>query len=82
MATLEETLRARTAPAAPELTETLPKNRVRCLACGHRCRIPPGKRGVCKIRFNDAGTLRVPHGYVAGVAVDPIEKKPFYHVLP
>jgi len=82
VANLEQTLRSRTAPAAPELTEVLPKDRVRCLACGHRCRIPPGKRGVCKIRYNDAGVLRAPRGYAAGVAVDPIEKKPFYHVLP
>ncbi|WCJ58644.1 AmmeMemoRadiSam system radical SAM enzyme [Fontisphaera persica] len=55
---------------------------VRCLACGHRCRIPEGRRGVCKVRFNRQGELRVPFGYVAGVAVDPIEKKPFFHVLP
>ncbi len=26
--------------------------------------------------------LKVPYGYVAGVACDPIEKKPFFHVLP
>jgi pyruvate formate lyase activating enzyme len=55
---------------------------VRCLACGHRCRIPEGRRGICKVRFNRQGELRVPFGYVAGVAVDPIEKKPFFHVLP
>ncbi|MCX8154839.1 MAG: AmmeMemoRadiSam system radical SAM enzyme [Verrucomicrobiae bacterium] len=55
---------------------------VRCLACGHRCRIPAGRRGICKVRFNRGGELRVPFGYVAGVACDPIEKKPFFHVLP
>jgi pyruvate formate lyase activating enzyme len=26
--------------------------------------------------------LYVPHGYTAGVALDPIEKKPFFHALP
>ncbi|MGA2662424.1 MAG: AmmeMemoRadiSam system radical SAM enzyme, partial [Verrucomicrobiota bacterium] len=56
--------------------------RVRCLACGHRCLIPPGRRGICKVRFNQAGQLRVPFGYVAGVQCDPVEKKPFYHVYP
>jgi pyruvate formate lyase activating enzyme len=55
---------------------------VQCLACSHRCRIPPGREGICKVRFNEGGTLRVPRGYVAGLAVDPIEKKPFFHVLP
>ena len=38
--------------------------------------------GVCKVRFNDAGTLRVPWGYVAGVQCDPVEKKPFFHAYP
>ena len=56
--------------------------KVRCLACGHRCLIAPGRRGVCKVRFNQDGVLRVPFGYVSGVACDPIEKKPFFHVLP
>ncbi len=55
---------------------------IRCFACGHRCKILPGREGVCKIRFNDAGVLRVPYGYVGGLAADPIEKKPFFHVLP
>jgi len=53
-----------------------------CIACSHRCRIPPGREGICKVRFNDEGALRVPFGYVSGIAVDPIEKKPFFHVLP
>ena len=42
----------------------------------------PGRRGICKVRFNRAGQLRVPFGYVAGVACDPVEKKPFFHVYP
>ncbi len=65
-----------------ELVEPLLEQRVRCLACGHRCVIPPGQRGICKVRFNDEGVLRVPYGYVAGLAVDPVEKKPFFHALP
>jgi pyruvate formate lyase activating enzyme len=55
---------------------------IACVACSHRCRIPPGREGICKVRFNDDGVLRVPYGYVSGIAVDPIEKKPFFHVLP
>ncbi len=55
---------------------------LRCLACGHRCKIAPGKEGICKVRFNEGGTLRVPWGYVAGLQADPIEKKPFYHAYP
>jgi pyruvate formate lyase activating enzyme len=37
---------------------------------------------VCKVRFNRAGKLYVPWGYVGGVQCDPIEKKPFFHVHP
>jgi pyruvate formate lyase activating enzyme len=64
------------------LYETLPDARVRCFACGHRCLIPPGFDGVCRVRFNEGGVLRVPWGYVGGVQVDPVEKKPFFHALP
>ena len=53
-----------------------------CQACAHRCLIHPGRRGICGMRFNAEGTLRVPHGYVAGAQMDPVEKKPFTHFLP
>jgi pyruvate formate lyase activating enzyme len=56
--------------------------RIRCFACGHRCPIPDGQPGVCKVRFNQGGKLYVPWGYIAGVQSDPIEKKPFFHVAP
>jgi pyruvate formate lyase activating enzyme len=65
-----------------ELYEKLENGRVRCFACGHRCLIPPGREGVCRVRFNEEGTLRVPFGYVAGLQLDPVEKKPFFHALP
>lgn len=65
-----------------ELYEPLPEARVRCAACGHRCVIPPGREGVCRVRFNRGGRLRVPFGYVGALQVDPVEKKPFFHALP
>jgi pyruvate formate lyase activating enzyme len=65
-----------------ELVERLEDGAVRCVACGHRCLIRPGRRGICQVRFNQAGELRVPWGYVAALQADPIEKKPFFHVLP
>ena len=65
-----------------ELYERLENERVRCFACGHRCLIPPGRDGICRVRFNDKGTLRVPFGYVAALQLDPVEKKPFFHALP
>ncbi|MDH5763241.1 MAG: AmmeMemoRadiSam system radical SAM enzyme [Nitrospinota bacterium] len=61
----------------------LEKGSLICTACGHRCQLRPGQRGVCKVRFNDEnGVLKVPFNYAAGVNNDPIEKKPFFHVLP
>jgi pyruvate formate lyase activating enzyme len=65
-----------------ELYEKLPDDVLRCTACAHRCKISAGKRGVCQVRFNQDGELRVPWGYVAALQADPIEKKPFSHVFP
>ncbi|KAF0110697.1 MAG: hypothetical protein FD147_1466 [Chloroflexi bacterium] len=67
---------------AGSLFESLENKGLRCTACAHRCVIHAGKRGICGVRFNENGGLKVPHGYVAGVHIDPIEKKPFAHFLP
>ena len=77
---LGDQLAQRTIPG--ELYEVLDGHRIRCVACGHRCPIPEGQPGVCKVRFNRGGKLYAPSGYVSGVACDPIEKKPFFHVWP
>ena len=68
---LAEVLDEMTAEGAAELTEHLPGNALRCFACGHRCLIKEGKRGICKVRFNEGGHLRVPVNYVAALACDP-----------
>jgi pyruvate formate lyase activating enzyme len=81
-ASLAEVLDELTREAADELTERLGGGDLRCYACGHRCLIREGKRGICKVRFNRAGRLMVPAGYVAALACDPTEKKPFFHLLP
>jgi len=65
-----------------ELYERLEGEKVRCYACGHRCLILEGQRGICQVRFNRSGTLMVPHNYVVGLQSDPTEKKPLFHVLP
>jgi pyruvate formate lyase activating enzyme len=64
------------------LYERLQDNSLRCYACAHRCRIKENRRGICKVRFNEEGVLRVPWGYVAALQSDPVEKKPFHHLLP
>jgi pyruvate formate lyase activating enzyme len=77
-----EVLDELTVEGAAELTEHLPGSALKCYACGHRCLIKEGKRGICKVRFNEAGRLLVPTNYIAALASDPTEKKPFFHVLP
>ena len=80
MPTLAEVLARETREG--ELYGTLPDGRLQCYACGHCCPLPEGAIGVCKVRFNQDGRLRVPWGYVGGVQCDPIEKKPFFHAYP
>src|SRR6187401_1186009 len=65
-----------------ELYRVLDDGRLQCYACGHCCPLPEGAIGVCKVRFNEGGSLRVPWGYVGGIQCDPIEKKPFFHAHP
>jgi pyruvate formate lyase activating enzyme len=80
MPSLAEALNRRTREG--DVYDRLDNDWVRCHACGHDCRIPPGAVGVCKVRYNEGGVLRVPWGYVAGIQCDPIEKKPFFHAWP
>ena len=80
--TLDQALKLRTREAAPELVQALDDGKVRCFSCGHRCLIPDGHDGICRVRFNRGGKLLVPHGYVGALQLDPVEKKPFFHALP
>lgn len=79
---LRDILNNLTAPAAPALYTKRSDHSVQCHACAHECNIPEGRSGLCQVRINRDGTVYAPHGYIEGMAVDPIEKKPFYHVLP
>lgn len=65
------------------LYKSVEDGKVRCFACEHRCLIPPGRTGICGIRKNDKGILRqTTYSYLSSLSIDPIEKKPLYHVLP
>ena len=56
---------------------------VDCGLCAHRCRITPGRRGICKVRENQGGRLvTLTYGRIVAQHVDPIEKKPLFHFLP
>jgi len=65
------------------LAETLEDGSVRCGVCAHRCLVRPGRTGICGVRRNEDGVLRCEaYGAVVAVGVDPIEKKPLFHVAP
>jgi pyruvate formate lyase activating enzyme len=65
------------------LFEPLDDNRVKCLACNHYCKITQGKTGICKVRENQGGTLvSLVYDRVVSASVDPIEKKPIFHLKP
>lgn len=65
------------------LYEKEAENRVRCGLCAHRCRIDPGECGVCGVRENREGVLySLVYGAILAENVDPIEKKPLFHLLP
>ncbi len=63
--------------------KTMENGEVRCYLCPHRCLIGKGEQGFCGVRQNEEGTLyTTTYGEVVAQAIDPIEKKPFYHFLP
>lgn len=56
---------------------------VQCLLCPRKCLIAQGKRGFCRARKNIKGKLyAINYGQPVAVHVDPIEKKPLFHVYP
>ncbi|MBJ6751137.1 AmmeMemoRadiSam system radical SAM enzyme [Geomonas anaerohicana] len=57
--------------------------RVRCELCRFGCLIASGQRGRCRVRENRDGVLyTLVYGNLVAEHVDPIEKKPLFHLLP
>ncbi len=58
-------------------------DKVRCNVCERRCLLVEGGLGWCQTRENRGGhLLTLTYGAASSVAVNPIEKKPFYHFFP
>jgi len=56
---------------------------IQCVLCPKECVVAPGKRGYCEVRENrDGKYYSLVYGNPCAVHVDPIEKKPLFHVLP
>ena len=57
--------------------------RLKCLLCQHYCQLKPEQIGICGVIQNIGEELEcLVYGYPAAINVDPIEKKPIYHILP
>ena len=71
----------KTAPAAHYVS--LDGRSVRCGLCPKECRIGDGNRGLCRVRENRGGKLiSLVYGNPCALHLDPVEKNPFFHVLP
>jgi len=65
------------------LYQKLDDQYVHCNLCAHRCTIKPDRRGICGVRENRDGVLySLVYGTLIAEHIDPIEKKPFFHVYP
>jgi pyruvate formate lyase activating enzyme len=63
--------------------ESAADQKVQCFLCAHKCKIDPGKRGICHVRENQDGILySLNYGRIIAEHLDPIEKKPLFHFLP
>jgi pyruvate formate lyase activating enzyme len=69
--------------APAQYAEALPGGRILCRLCPRECRVADQERGYCGVRENRGGAyVTLVHGRVCSLHVDPIEKKPLFHVLP
>ncbi len=67
---------------SPWYTE-LENNAIRCELCPKQCELAEGERAPCRVRENrDGACYSLVYGNPALVQEDPVERKPFFHVLP
>ncbi|PKM90593.1 MAG: AmmeMemoRadiSam system radical SAM enzyme [Firmicutes bacterium HGW-Firmicutes-12] len=58
-------------------------NGVQCFLCPHECKIDIGQKGLCQVRYNKEGKLKLlNYGQVTAASLDPIEKKPLKKYYP
>ncbi|MCS7150871.1 MAG: AmmeMemoRadiSam system radical SAM enzyme [Endomicrobia bacterium] len=56
---------------------------LQCTLCPRECILKPSQRGYCTVRININGKLyTMSYNHPVSIAVDPIEKKPVFHMLP
>lgn len=63
--------------------EKLRGGKIRCKLCPRQCIVADKKRGYCRVRENrDGRYYSLVYGRPCARNLDPIEKKPFFHVYP
>ena len=63
--------------------QKLDQNQLVCNLCPHQCTLSDGKIGICGVRQNQSGVLySLVYEKAIATHVDPIEKKPLFHVYP
>ena len=78
-----EVSRGLVVPHLSEWYTAMDDKRVQCTLCPHGCVVPDGGRGRCEVRENREGKYySMVYGNPCAVNNDPVEKKPFFHVLP
>ncbi|MFH0771931.1 MAG: AmmeMemoRadiSam system radical SAM enzyme [Candidatus Omnitrophota bacterium] len=56
---------------------------IQCRLCPRGCVLSEGQRGNCRVRINSGGKIKtLVYGKPCAVHIDPIEKKPMYHMYP
>ncbi len=56
---------------------------VKCHLCPRGCQLREGQRGNCRVRINLDGKLKtLVYGKPCAIHIDPIEKKPIFHMYP
>jgi pyruvate formate lyase activating enzyme len=71
------------APRPARWYKKLPEDWVECGLCPRACKVSDWERGTCGARENRKGTFyTLVHSRPCSIALDPVEKKPLFHVLP
>jgi pyruvate formate lyase activating enzyme len=70
-------------PRSANWFSPLEQGRLRCELCPHLCELAEGARSLCKVRENRQGVgYTLAYGNPALVQEDPVERNPFFHVMP
>ncbi len=70
-------------PRESPLYSPLGDGKIMCLLCPRGCTVADGRRGYCEVRENRKGKYyTLVWGNPCTIHVDPVEKKPFFHLLP